>query len=131
MADLWKTSAVQKGVKEAEGRDPKVEGPSARMEKAFGLKPAEVERVSAVYSAEGLAWGVVRTLEPYDRRKILSRLGGAKRGVHRGKQYHTGTDELGRKATVWLASPRVVVVGTEDGVKGCIALATAPVPKGP
>ena len=129
VADLWKTPAVRKGVANAKKRDPKLEDPAERMERLFGLNPAEVERVSFVYSAEGPAWGIVRTVGPYDR-KILSRLDGAKKAVHQGKEYHTAP--VGdRKAAAWLAGPRVIVVGSEEGVKGCIDLAAKGNPKGP
>ena len=53
--------------------------------------------MSFVYAAEGPAWGIVRTVEPYDRKKILSRLDGAKKAVHQGKEYYTGTARRGPK----------------------------------
>lgn len=131
VADLWKTPAVQKGVADAKRRDPECEDPAVRIEKEFGLKPVEVERFSVVCSSDGLIWSIARTSKPYDRKKILSRLEGAKQAVHQGKEYYTVTDKQGRKAAAWLASPRVIVVGPEEGVKACIALAAAKVQKGP
>ena len=127
VADLWTTPAVQKGRADAKERDPKHSDPAKVMEKAFGLQPIQVERVSVVYSADGLAWGIVRTRKPVDQKKLLSRLD----GVKQGKQYHTGTDKQGRAVAVWFASPSVVIIGAEDGVKACIALAAKPIPKGP
>src|SRR4051794_2692387 len=48
VADLWNTPRIQKGVGDARARDFKIKGPAVHMDKAFGLKPDEVERVSAV-----------------------------------------------------------------------------------
>jgi hypothetical protein len=131
VADLWRSPAVRQALTDVKKHDPKSSEPVALMEKEFGLKPLEVERVSAVYSDTGLVWVIVHTVKPYDERKILSRLKGARRFVHRGKNYYTGADQHGREAGVWPASPRILVVGLEEGVKGCITLTTGPAPKGP
>jgi hypothetical protein len=114
VADLWKSPAAQKAFADVRKRDPKSSDPTARMEKEFGLRPQEIERISVVSSDKGLVWVIVRTVKPYEERKILSRLKGAKQCVHRGRDYYRGADQQGREVAVWLASPRVVVAGPDE-----------------
>ncbi len=130
VADLWNTPAAKKAVAEARKADPKSEAPAGRLEDEIGLLPREIERISLVCSDEGLVWAVARTAAPYDGRKVLSRLKGATRRDHQGKQYHAGTDRRGREVAVWPAGPRVLVAGPEAAVKRCIALSAEKAAKG-
>ncbi len=69
LADLWKTPAMQKALRTADNL-------AARMEAETGLRPEEVERLSGVIvdMDDRVGWLVVRTVEPYDMKKVLARL---------------------------------------------------------
>ena len=115
LADLWKTPAMQKAI---EKRDD----PGARIEQETGLRPEEVERLSGVSVdiENRTGWVIVRTLTPYDVRKVLSRLHGRRQVSYQDNRYHVGTTPDGSTRALYFAGTRVIVAGTETGVKRCL-----------
>jgi hypothetical protein len=117
LADLWKTPAMQKALL-------KEEDPPGQMEEETGLRPENVERLSVVTVDldNHLTWNLVRTVAPYDAEKVLSRLGNRREGNYHGERYHLGTGVDEKTWAIYLAGTRVLVAGTETGVKHCLDL---------
>jgi hypothetical protein len=132
LADLWQTPAARKALEEIR-LSRLEEDPAAQMERETGLRPEEVERLSlvGVDAARQIGWAVVRTRQPYDRRKVLACLHDHHEHVHQGQSYHLGTNAQGRVAAVHFAGTHVLVAGIEEAVKRCLDVATTPTMKGP
>jgi hypothetical protein len=132
LADLWRTPAAVKALEEIRNRD-REEDPGARMERETGLRPDEVERLwlVGVDADRRIGWLVVRTRQPYDRKKVLACLRDHHEHVHQGQSYHLGMNAEGRQAAVHFAGSHVLAAGSEEGVKRCLDVAIAPPVKGP
>jgi hypothetical protein len=133
LAELWKAPATRKALEEVRRRDAEVLTPDVRLERDTGLRPEDVERFSfaALDPTRRAVWAIIKTFEPYDRREVLSRLNRRREQVHEGKSYFTGEYEDGRSTALYFASPRVLVIGPEEGIKTCLRRLDAPAPPGP
>jgi hypothetical protein len=130
LAELWKTPSVRQALDRALEQEPNLRGPEAQLEEETGLRPEEVERATlAAMDSRDLVWLVIKTLEPYDQRKVLSRLHELRR--HRGLTYHVGTDLQSGRLAMHFASPRVLVIGPEEGVRRCLEVRAGPARTGP
>ena len=133
VADLWKTPAARKAVKDVRERDPQAPDPTDQMDRDTGLRPEEIERLTlvGVDLDRKIAWGIVRTLQPYDRRRVLSRLKDHRELVYKGKRYYLGLGPDGHPLAIWFAGTRVLVAGSEEGVKLCRDFEEGTPPAGP
>ena len=115
VADLWKTPAMQKAI-------AKRDDAGARFEQETGLRPEQVERLSGVTvdSENRTGWIIVRTLMPYDVRKVLSCLEGRREIPYDHNHYHVSKTPDGSTRALYFAGTRVIVAGTETGVKHCL-----------
>jgi hypothetical protein len=123
IADVWKTEGAQKAL----ARQPKL---ADRIEAQVGLRPEEIERASIAffdYDNE-LAWGVIRTIEPYDRAKVLSHLKDAREKQHGKRRYWVGTASNGQPLAWHFASSRVIVVCNEESMYSCLDRHAQPMP---
>jgi hypothetical protein len=128
LAELWANPAVQA----ARQRGVQGEDLGTRLERETGLRPEQLERVHIV-SVDGNwrhGWIVGRTLGPIDRAGLLAKLESRRAARHAGRRYHIGTTD-GQERAVHFAGPRVLVVATEEGMKGCLDQASRPVRTGP
>jgi hypothetical protein len=133
LADLWKSPAMEKAIADARERDPQMEDLAEKMDRETGLRPSEVERLNLVSIDldQKLAWLVLRTRQPYDRRKVLSRLSDARSLVHQGQSYYLGHGADGRLLAVHFAGTHVLMAGSEKAVKHCLDFAAGEPVKGP
>lgn len=122
LASLWQTRAVQKAREEAKKRDPQTPDFAERWERETSLRPEEVERVTilAMDGQRQVGWAVVRTREQYDAAKVLAKLPEREKRYLEGWTYYVGRDGLGQEGAVWLVSPRLLVVGPEEGIRLCL-----------
>jgi hypothetical protein len=123
MADLWKTeqaSILRQKAKEESGADLE-----EKMEKTFGLKPTDIERLTFVaFDVERkLGWLVVETAAPYDEAKLRGKLEGVKEVTYEGKKFYTGKVEGDRSENaVHFAGPRLLVFAeNETGIKKALS----------
>jgi hypothetical protein len=130
LADLWNAPATHKALKKARENDPGREDPAIQMERETGLTPEDVERLTAVDIDldRRLGWVIVRTLKPYDSRKILTKLHDRREVAYKkGQVYHVGTTAENQTAAIHFVGTRVLVAGSEEGVQRCLDfLAEAP-----
>ena len=128
LADLWNTPAAMKAVLKMEEGDP-----GQKMEEVTGLRPLEVERLTVVVmdSKRRIGWAAVRTRALYDRTKLLKPLQGPTERVHREMRYFLGTATDGEPRAIWFVGSRVVVVGSEEGVRLCLDFAARGSAAGP
>jgi hypothetical protein len=133
LADVWKVPAVREGFANVRRANAGGLDPVEEMERLTGLRPEEVERVSSVAVDAGgrVGWAVVRTVQPYDRRKVLARLHDSREHVAEGRSYYAGMVKGGGTLAVHFVGSRVLVFGPEEGVKRCLAFAAGPAPEGP
>jgi len=96
---------------------------TTRVERATGLDPEEIERVSVVSVdlERRIGWGVLKTAEPYDAEKVRSVMRRTREASYQGKKYFTGNDWEEDPVALHFVSPTVLVISNEEGVKGCIA----------
>jgi len=122
LADLWKTPAAQKGLKDARQRDPTATDAAEKMDREIGLRHEAVERLTivGVDADRQLGWIIARTLTPYSREKVLSRLKDGREQVHRGQSYFVGTGPEGKVLAIHFVGSRVLVAGNEEGVRRCL-----------
>jgi hypothetical protein len=132
VADVWKSDAAQKMVAQLKKMGGPMGDPAAEFEKEFGLALSDIERATMVFAdaQKQVLWIIVATSKPYDRQKLLGKVTGAQEVKHEGKSYHLGTVK-GDKTAVHFASDRVLVVGSEAGVKRCLSFAAGKRNKGP
>jgi hypothetical protein len=115
LADLWKSPAMRKALKK--GNDS-----GAKMEEEVGLRPEEIERLSGVSIDvdDRIGWIVVRTVAPFDVRKVFARLNNPREVPYQDNRYHLGEGPEGNTRALYLAGTRVMVMGTEQGVRRCL-----------
>jgi hypothetical protein len=106
---------------------------ATELERALGLRLADVERASVVVidNDDELGYGVVKTARPYNRAGVLERLRGATEHTHRGQSYFAGQAGAGPITAAAFPGPRVVVLGPERGVQRALEVLAAPVAEGP
>jgi hypothetical protein len=133
LADLWNSPAAQKALKQPRDEGKPSEDPAEKMERETGVRPEEVERLTLVTinADEKMGWLLARTLRPYDRAKVLARLSDGRQEIYRGRTYHLGTGPDNQQRAVYFAGTRVIVAGTEEGVKRCLHFAAGERVKGP
>jgi hypothetical protein len=115
LAALWKTPAMQKALMEGSDFGDKIE-------RTTGLKPEDIERFSGVsMEMEGrLGWVIARTVAPFDVEEVLARLSDRREVFHRGNRYYVGMVPDRKKLALYFAGTRVIVAGSEEGVKRCL-----------
>jgi hypothetical protein len=140
LADLWNTDLAKKLREQAPQANIQVE----QMQKEAGLAPTDIERVTVVLaSVPDLGgpnaqpinggdsfWAIMLTSKPYDRKKMLEKEPNARPAKHEGKEYyvvHQGPSPL----AYHFAADRILVLGTEGGVKQCLTKAAGKRGKGP
>jgi hypothetical protein len=136
LAELWKSPAMRKALNIGDDLNQTIYDETT-------LFPDMIERVSGVafeVERRGLGvvvrtgWTIVRAAAPYEFENIprrLVHLGNPQEVSYQDRRYYRGTAEDGRTYAAYFASPRVMVIGPEDGVKRCLDFVkTGPV-KGP
>jgi hypothetical protein len=116
LAELW-DGATGKAVR-AKIPGPMAEGARA-MEKAIGVGPGQVERLTGVLDGFNVGFAVVRTVKPYDKAKVLGALapkGKAAPETYKGRKLYTE----GNVALV-LLDDRTFAFGPELQVKAALA----------
>ncbi len=90
--------------------------PDKEMERAVGLKPADIERVTLVLPVMNVMvnWTMVFTRKPYDQEKILQLLGSTQEKQLRGKKYHYSEAQ---KLAVHFVNDHLLIAGTDEGVR--------------
>jgi hypothetical protein len=130
VADVWKTEQVKEALAELkkEAGAPDFE---AEMDKAVGLKPADIDRVTFVAreSESEIYWVVVETVSAYDEAKLRKKIEGAEDLTHQGKKYVRGRIKgEPKEVCVHFAGPRLLVLGTEKGVQRALGLPSTRAP---
>jgi hypothetical protein len=125
VADLWKNDLVRRGLKALEDQGVKREQVE-ELWKQTGLGPEDIERLTFVFAdvQKEVAWVVVATSKPYDRKRLLDKLQDARAVRHAGKTYHVGKMAVGGPGgdmALYFAGPRVAVYGSEAGMKHFLA----------
>lgn len=98
--------------------------PLKEVEGKLGLTLNDLERVTAVFVdvEQELVWIIVKTKRPYDKNKVLALAGGKPvEATHGGKTY-----QRVQNAAYLFLTERLLVVGSEKGVKRCIELPKKP-----
>ena len=98
--------------------------PLKEAEGKLGLTLNDLERVTAVFVdvEQQVVWIIVKTKRPYDKNKILALAGrNSVEATHGGKTYHRVQD-----AAYLFLTERLLVVGSEKGIKRCIELPKKP-----
>jgi hypothetical protein len=133
LAELWNSPAAQKGLKDARQRDPSAPDFAEKMDREIGIRHEEVERLTivGVDADRQLGWIIARTLTPYSREKVLSRLKDGREQVHQGQRYFVGTGPEGKLLAIHFVGSRVLVAGNEEGVKRCLDFAAGGPVTGP
>ena len=90
--------------------------PDKEMERLVGLKPADVERITAVAPVPNptVYWAMAYCRKPYDEAKILQLLGATEERQHKGKTYYYSE---ARNIAVYFPKDRLLVAGPEEGVR--------------
>jgi hypothetical protein len=115
--DVWNNDAV----KAADGQRSHF---GRALEQDLGVAAAEIERLTLV-NPEGKGGdpcSIVRTLQPYDRKKLETRAVGesATREKFEDRSYLLA---VGGGKALWFAGDRIFVVGPEAAVKRCLSQA--------
>jgi hypothetical protein len=162
VADVWKQNAWQKMLT-ATRRMGGAQDPFSEVQQLSGIIATDVERITVVFQdldqAKPTVWFVVRTLKPYDRKTILSKLTSAKEVKHEGKSYHLGQISrgpsgpppipgmkggppglpggpgggapAGEETAIYPAGSHVLVYSNEEGIKKCMTAAARKSATGP
>jgi hypothetical protein len=137
VAEVLKLGDAQQGLNALRAQP---NNPLAQMQNATGLTPADVDRVWGVVQSfqEKEGWFVVRTLKPYDRNLLLSKLQNVREVKHAGKSYHAGRPAAAaapmpagpprpampaprqEELALFFAGPQVLAVSDEKGMKRCL-----------
>jgi hypothetical protein len=118
--DVW--NSVGKDIQQAMG--PMQVDLAREMEKAVGLQPADIERVTFVVPTEDMktSWGVALTRKAVDQKKLLATAGGkVTEKSFQGKTYHVDGD-----TALYFVSPTVVVLGSTAGVETMLRQTSQP-----
>lgn len=132
-AAILKVESARKAIADERKRDPNRPDLIARMENESGLKGKDIERVTRVSlgGTEDLSWAVFKTTAPVDPAALRGRLRNPRQKTHLDYPVFTGTDAEGRSVAVGLASPTVLVIGSEAAVQHALGLIARPVVEGP
>jgi hypothetical protein len=136
VAEVWNLDVTQKFYKQIRAENPLLEEGVRAVEGFTGLGLGDIERVSAVVTDadKQIGWGVAATRKPYDRKKILAQLKGAREARHEDKTYHVLAgmgDRPGQEMAVYFVNDRIAVAGPQDGLKRCLSFVAAKKSAGP
>jgi len=118
IADLYKLDIVRKGLAALEKQSGAKTDFVAELRKATGLAPADVERFTSVIvdAKADVSYAIVSTTKPYDRARLLDKLGGAKTVKHGGRTYHVGKiASAPSDVAMYFVNPRVIVYAPRAG----------------
>ncbi len=121
VADLLKTDLGKKAFDLGRKQD---EIGLLKMLEQTGLKPEDIERVTAVSLdfRDKILWIVVRTGKDYDQKQVLEGLKNPAKESHQGKDYYL---IKGAELGITFVDSRTVVFGKTDSLKRCLALPKA------
>ncbi len=135
VADMWNTPQVKAAVQKARQEDPGSGDPTALLERNTSFRPEQIANLCFVMTGSGATptgWAIVKTVEPYDPKKVIERIserGKAREQQHAGRSYYNGTDLEGTPISVCFIGPTLLVAGGENEVKACLSwLAQPPLP---
>jgi hypothetical protein len=125
-AEAWKTAGWQKTLREIRKANPASPDLAADMEKAIGLAPADIDRVTVVIhnSEENSVWIVVSSTKDLDRTKLEASILSSSKKTFEGKEYLLSGTDTGAGAALHIVGDRMFIQGTEKGIRQALTTVT-------